>query len=473
MFNVNRLRPHRWPRAPRRLHASRSLLIVLVISIVCLHAGNQQARTEPGRLELGVRLAPSLEKHAGERQFSENTYKSGVSAGGGLRYGLLDRLSVEAEVLFATRGSHVESDGETINGFNFRYLQLPALALYEFRIPGLDSDGGRSAVTGHVVAGPALSILVAAEDVDDRRPLPRSALSSFDVSVTVGLGLAWRMAPRRTASLELRFDRGFFDPFPGTDLDLDNQAILLTLGIDYALIHDDDYDDDGVIDSRDRCQTAAEDKKKPHVADGCPDADEDGLTDLDDHCRGEPEDPDGFQDEDGCPDPDNDGDGLLDAEDKCPTEAFSYNRELQHARRGCPPWPKRVRIEGDALVLDPPLVFEELRSTLTADHKRTLDQVAGLLLSYYPGMVLRVEGYADSEGDPQKNEARAEQRARVVADYLRRKSQEMDPTGTGIDLERLVEKGYGEAKPTHREPSNQSRLENRRVELVIIVFERQ
>ena len=54
--------------------------------------------------------------------------------------------------------------------------------------------------------------------------------------------------------------------------------------------------------------------KKPLDTDG------DGILDKDDKCPTEPEDKDGFQDEDGCPDPDNDQDGILDKDDKCPNE---------------------------------------------------------------------------------------------------------------------------------------------------------
>ena len=41
------------------------------------------------------------------------------------------------------------------------------------------------------------------------------------------------------------------------------------------------------------------------------------------------EDLDSFEDEDGCHEPDNDKDGVLDADDKCPTQAGT--------EYGCPP----------------------------------------------------------------------------------------------------------------------------------------
>ena len=42
------------------------------------------------------------------------------------------------------------------------------------------------------------------------------------------------------------------------------------------------------------------------------DYDEDGILDEDDKCPEQPEDFDKFEDGDGCPDPDNDGDKIAD-----------------------------------------------------------------------------------------------------------------------------------------------------------------
>ncbi|MFT3764950.1 MAG: thrombospondin type 3 repeat-containing protein [Minicystis sp.] len=64
------------------------------------------------------------------------------------------------------------------------------------------------------------------------------------------------------------------------------------------------------------------------------DTDGDGVLDRDDKCPTEKEDRDGFQDADGCPDPDNDGDGIPDAQDKCrdAPEDFDGHEDAD----GCP-----------------------------------------------------------------------------------------------------------------------------------------
>jgi len=69
---------------------------------------------------------------------------------------------------------------------------------------------------------------------------------------------------------------------------------------------------------------------KPTINVELKDSDGDGILDKDDKCPSDPEDKDGFQDEDGCPDPDNDHDGVLDYTDRCP------NTPGPAANQGCP-----------------------------------------------------------------------------------------------------------------------------------------
>jgi outer membrane protein OmpA-like peptidoglycan-associated protein len=449
MFATVRFQGRYWRSTTCRIRGSGGISLLLA-ALWAYHWGPEQARAEPGRIELGITVAPSMDTHAGERQFAENTYKQGWSAGVGLRYGLSGAWSLQAEILHATRGTNVESEGEVFDEYNFRYVQIPLLARYARPIPGMIGDDGRPLLTGYLMAGPAPSILLRAEDLDDDRVLPRSAVRDFDVTVTVGLGVTWQFSPRWAASLEARFDRGFIDAF-STGVDSNNQSVLLALGIGYTL---NDSDGDGVANSRDQCRTEAEDWNDYQDADGCPDDDndKDGVAVAADRCVEDPEDRDGFEDADGCPDRDNDGDGFLDEADGCPTEPFPR-------MRGCPPRFERVRIEGDRLVLDPVLDFDVNSAVLGAAQKQALDQVAELLTDYYPKMWLRLEGHADGEGKKEANQKLSDDRARTVADYLVQR---------GINRDRLVEKGYGEDRPIRREEAEAGKRRNRRVELVII-----
>jgi len=81
-----------------------------------------------------------------------------------------------------------------------------------------------------------------------------------------------------------------------------------------------DSDGDGVSDARDKCPT-----QKGVRPSGCPDSDGDGVIDANDKCPKLA----GATDKGGCP-PDADGDGVYDANDKCP------NKKGTVANQGCP-----------------------------------------------------------------------------------------------------------------------------------------
>jgi outer membrane protein OmpA-like peptidoglycan-associated protein len=89
-----------------------------------------------------------------------------------------------------------------------------------------------------------------------------------------------------------------------------------------------DTDGDGILDDQDKCPT----EPGPKENQGCPDKDSDGdgIVDRLDKCPNEAEDKDGFEDQDGCPDNDNDKDGVPDKDDKCPNEAGPAENQ------GCP-----------------------------------------------------------------------------------------------------------------------------------------
>ncbi len=64
------------------------------------------------------------------------------------------------------------------------------------------------------------------------------------------------------------------------------------------------------------------------------DRDHDGIIDAEDKCPTEPEDKDGFEDLDGCPDLDNDADGIPDAKDRC--RDVAEDKDGFEDEDGCP-----------------------------------------------------------------------------------------------------------------------------------------
>jgi hypothetical protein len=220
---------------------------------------------------------------------------------------------------------------------------------------------------------------------------------------------------------------------------------------------DPDADSDGVADADDRCANEAEDRDSFQDDDGCPDADNDsdGVADGADRCANEAEDRDSFQDDDGCPDPDNDSDGKPDGEDRCPTDA--EDRDSFEDEDGCPdidndrdgvvdasdtcadraetingttdedgcpdagpafrPARGEIRLGAAAFAAD---------GTPTAATRRTLDQLAHLLIRTHAtsgAVALRI---ATAGSDP----AAAEARGRAVQQFLRDHGVPAASTGT-------------------------------------------
>jgi len=190
---------------------------------------------------------------------------------------------------------------------------------------------------------------------------------------------------------------------------------------------DPDNDGDGIPDVDDQCPNEPEDKDGFQDADGCPelDNDNDGIPDTADKCPNEPEDKDGFEDEDGCPDDDNDGDGIPDKLDRCPNDPETVNGFEDDD--GCPdvrgtsgPEERadRIDLKGQAVAFS--------RFALTASARQLLAQVAALVKTRR--LAIRVEVHvalgtkstnaAQIAAQKRRDKAVAQQRAKVIADYL-------------------------------------------------------
>ncbi|MBN8880311.1 MAG: OmpA family protein [Sphingobacteriales bacterium] len=225
-----------------------------------------------------------------------------------------------------------------------------------------------------------------------------------------------------------------------------------------------DTDNDGIIDSLDKCPTV------PGLAkyDGCPipDTDKDGVNDEEDKCPSVP----GLAKYQGCPIPDTDKDGINDEEDKCPTVAGVARYQ------GCPvPDTDKdgVNDEEDRCPSEPGLpenfgcpTLEQFKfdakkvqflsgsATLTKAAKAELDKGA-TILSEHPEIKISIEGHTDNTGKEASNQKLSEKRADAVKAYFVQK---------GISADRLVTVGYGQSMPIADNKTVKGRAENRRVE---------
>ena len=109
-----------------------------------------------------------------------------------------------------------------------------------------------------------------------------------------------------------------------------------------------------------------------------------------------------------------------------------------------------LNIAGDVL-------FDSGSANLKADAKTSLSRVAQVLQSQYPGNIIRIEGYTDS--DPirksswKTNERLSAERAMSVEEYLVKQ---------GVRNDRVYSAAFGSAVP------RSSKAQSRRVEIVIL-----
>lgn len=108
----------------------------------------------------------------------------------------------------------------------------------------------------------------------------------------------------------------------------------------------------------------------------------------------------------------------------------------------------RVRLYG--------ILFDFDKATLQPESAKQLHHMV-VLLRENPDLMLEVQGHTDDQGSDEYNLRLSQLRAETVVAYL---------SLFDIDTARLVPKGYGESMPVMPNTSDQSRANNRRVELV-------
>lgn len=111
-----------------------------------------------------------------------------------------------------------------------------------------------------------------------------------------------------------------------------------------------------------------------------------------------------------------------------------------------------------ALVLPSDLAFSPGSTRLNPRIYPLLIKIADILMKDYPNANIKVAGYTDSSGTPERNRSISITRARVIAGYLRYR---------GIDRERIDAVGFGDTHPIATNETLSGRIKNRRIEIYI------
>jgi OOP family OmpA-OmpF porin len=245
---------------------------------------------------------------------------------------------------------------------------------------------------------------------------------------------------------------------------------------------DGDADNDGVVDSRDRCPGTSAGAKVN--SEGCAiDSDGDGISDARDNCPGTPA---GVAvDDQGCPrDRDTDGDGVLDSADRCAgtpagakvtqdgceavttavqdTDGDGVADDLDK----CANTPSGAKVDADGCTqklsqkvsVNMKLNFDTDKADLKPEFSDEIGKVAKFMREY-PGTSVVIEGHTDNTGNSDYNQKLSQRRAEAVADSLVRDH--------GISANRVKAVGYGDTQPIADNNTAAGRAQNRRVEAAI------
>lgn len=185
-----------------------------------------------------------------------------------------------------------------------------------------------------------------------------------------------------------------------------------------------------------------------------PDQDQDGIIDAEDACPTEAGEKSADPKKNGCPPPkDTDGDGIVDPEDACPADAGPRNDDP--TRNGCPV----VRIEGGQIRIREQVKFKTASSQILKESDYILQAVVKILVDHPEIKSVRVEGHTDTRGKPGYNKKLSQRRAASVVKWL---------VKHGISKKRLTSAGYGQDRPLATNMTEEGRRQNRRSEFHIV-----
>ncbi len=104
------------------------------------------------------------------------------------------------------------------------------------------------------------------------------------------------------------------------------------------------------------------------------------------------------------------------------------------------------------------IFFDTDKYTLKPESKVELDRLLKLMKENVT-IKVQISGHTDNSGTPEHNRVLSENRAKAVVGYL---------TDNGIDIKRLVAKGYGETQPVAANDTEEGKAQNRRTEFMIL-----
>jgi len=188
-----------------------------------------------------------------------------------------------------------------------------------------------------------------------------------------------------------------------------------------------------------------------------PDQDGDGILDADDKCPTEKEDGKPPEPNDGCPNLDEDADGIPVPQDQCPTEPETVNQFEDED--GCPDKKPLVQVVGSKVQINQKIMFEKASDKINPDSMEVVQAVADVLKKHTEIQLVEIAGHASKEGNEFYNRTLSDKRVKRVRSEL---------VKLGVDGARLVAVGFGYYCPVDPGETEAANEKNRRVEFTIL-----
>jgi opacity protein-like surface antigen len=209
----------------------RELVVCAVVWFVSSAAQAEPVEDAPRRFGFGGKVGLNAATYGGEdadREFVESTNTLGFAVGGFATVNAHEIITLQPEIVFITKGTDADVDGEYGGGFNLRYIEIPVLA--RIRIP----VGER--IHPYVTAGPQVSFLVKSEveERDGRTTDVVDDTQSIDVGVVLGAGATIKIPSLAGAVLvEARYDWGLRKIYPESPLEVQTRTLSFLIGYQY------------------------------------------------------------------------------------------------------------------------------------------------------------------------------------------------------------------------------------------------
>ena len=211
----------------------KKIMMMLVMATVALTAS---AQNEVGQLTLQPKIGVNLANLTDTKQNDQKgEFKAGLVVGVEAEYGISEKFSVAAGLLYSMQGCNfgeykVSAGGETLAGWdknerNFNYLNIPIVANLYF------AKGW--AIKAGVQPGFLLSAKYKLDGIGAQESFNediKDACKTFDLSIPLGLSYEYQKAV-----FDLRYNLGLTKINKKGDESCKNNVIQFTIGYKFAL----------------------------------------------------------------------------------------------------------------------------------------------------------------------------------------------------------------------------------------------